>query len=66
MYKTKMIKVYLTSFQLGIFSLIVNLLVLGLKPLSTVAQEPNSADNNQQAANNASVTIEPEILSEIN
>ena len=66
MYKTKMVKVDLSRVPVCIFSLIVNLLVLGIQPLSTVAQDSESQPNNQQAANNAPTTIEPEILSEIN
>ena len=66
MYKTKMIKVYLPSFQLCIFSLIINLLVSGIQPLRTIAQDSSSLTDTQQAANNAPTTIEPEILSEIN
>ncbi|MDJ0588577.1 MAG: pre-peptidase C-terminal domain-containing protein [Pleurocapsa sp. MO_226.B13] len=66
MYKTKMVKVDLPRVPVCIFSLIVNLLVLGIQPLSTVAQDSESQPNNQQAANNAPTTIEPEILSEIN
>ena len=66
MYKTKMIKVYLPSFQLCIFSLIINLLVSGIQPLRTVAQDSTPVTNTKQAANNTPTTIEPEILSEIN
>ena len=66
MYKTKMIKVYLPSFQLCIFSLIVNLLVQGIQPLHTAALDSVPSSNTKQAKNNASATIEPEILSEIN
>ncbi len=66
MYKTKMVKVDLPRVPVCIFSLIVNLLVLGIQPLSAVAQDLESQPNNQQAANNAPTTIEPEILSEIN
>jgi len=61
-----MIKVCLPSFQLCIFSLIVNPLVLGIQPLRTVAQNSSFSTDTRQATGIAPVTIEPEILSEIN
>ena len=49
MYKTKMIKVYISSFKLCIFSLIINLLVLGIqipralaKPNEVIAENAES------------------------
>ena len=64
MYKTKMVKIYL-PIPVCLFSLIVNLLFLGIQPFRAIAQS-ESDPNTEQAANNAPVTIEPEILSEIN
>ena len=66
MYKTKMTKVYRASFQFCISIAIANLIVLGIKPVSTIAQGSISSTDIKQAANNATETIEPEILSEIN
>ncbi len=70
MYKTKMIKVYISSFQLCIFSLIINLLVLGIqtpralsKPNQVIAENPESQP---VEANTAQTALEPAILSEIN
>ncbi len=67
--KTEMIKVYFPGWQLWIFSLTINLLVLAVQPRSAFAQaEILSQSDSQQAANTStsSTALEPEILSEIN
>ena len=63
MYKTKMVKVYLPGFRLCIFSLTVNLLVLGMQPLTALA---NRADESAANPTVSPTALEPEILSEIN
>jgi hypothetical protein len=68
--KTEMIKVYFPSWQLWIFSLMINLLVLAVQPRSALSQAQPSQSASQQAANtstsNTATALEPEILSEIN
>ncbi len=62
MYGTKMVKVYLFGFRLCIFSLMVNLLVAAIEPVTTLANQANES----QAASRSPTALEPEILSEIN
>ena len=64
MYRTKMVKVYLFGFRLCIFSLMVNLLIVAMRPVTALANQANEP----QAANPSisPAALEPEILSEIN
>jgi hypothetical protein len=64
--KTKMIKVCFPGWQLGIFSITINLLVLAIQPRSTLAQTKTNQANPETVANIAIADLEPEILSEIN
>lgn len=64
--KTKMIKVSFPGWQLGIFSITINLLVLAIQPRLTLAQTKTNPANPQTASNTAIADLEPEILSEIN
>ena len=66
MYKTKMVKVCLSSFSLCIFSLVINLVVVDIATLRAIAQDSASQPDRQKAANTVKTTLEPEILSEIN
>jgi chemotaxis protein histidine kinase CheA len=66
MYKTKMVKVCLSSFSLCIFSLLINLVVLDMATLRAIAQDSASELDRDKAANTVKTTLEPEILSEIN
>ncbi|MEY2831508.1 MAG: hypothetical protein RLZZ574_766, partial [Cyanobacteriota bacterium] len=64
--KTKMIKISFPGWQLGIFSITINLLVLAIQPRLTLAQTKKNPANPQTASNTAIADLEPEILSEIN
>lgn len=64
--KTKMIKISFSGWQLGIFSITINLLVLAIQPRLTFAQTKTNPANPQTASNTAIADLEPEILSEIN
>jgi hypothetical protein len=64
--KTKMIKVSFPGWQLGIFSITINLLVLAIQPRLTLAQTKTNQANPETVANIAIADLEPEILSEIN
>jgi Bacterial pre-peptidase C-terminal domain len=64
--KTKIIKVSFPGWQLGIFSITINLLVLAIQPRLTLAQTKTNPANSQTASNTAIANLEPEILSEIN
>ena len=64
--KIKMIKIYFPGWQLGIFSITINLLVLAIQPRLTLAQTKTNPANPQTASNTAIADLEPEILSEIN
>jgi hypothetical protein len=64
--KTKMIQVCFPGWQLGIFSVMINLLVLAIQPRFTLAQTKTNPANPQTASNTAIADLEPEILSEIN
>jgi hypothetical protein len=64
--KTKMIKISFPGWQLGIFSITINLLVLAIQPRLTLAQTKTNPANPQTASNTAIADLEPEILSEIN
>ena len=66
MYKTEMIKVYIPSFKLCIFSLIINCLVLGLPNPRLNAQNLAAQQINKQENNTDQTVLEPAILSEIN
>jgi Bacterial pre-peptidase C-terminal domain len=66
MYKTKMVKVCLSSFSLCIFSLLINLVVLDMATLRAIAEDSASELDRDKAANTVKTTLEPEILSEIN
>lgn len=61
-----MIKIYFPGWQLGIFSITINLLVLAIQPRLTLAQTKTNPANPQTASNTAIADLEPEILSEIN
>ncbi|MGD1919219.1 MAG: pre-peptidase C-terminal domain-containing protein [Pleurocapsa sp.] len=61
-----MVKVYLPSFAICTLSLTVNLLVLGIYPLRTIAQESVLQTNDQPADKVDPIDVEPEILAEIN
>jgi hypothetical protein len=65
-YKTKMVKVYLSSFSLCIFSLVINLVVLDILTPRAIAQESASQPDRKMAANTVKTALEPEILLEIN
>lgn len=66
MYETKMVKFYLPNVQLCIFSLIINLLVVGIQTPSAIAEKSTPQSERKQAANKVRTALEPEILSEIN
>ena len=68
MHKTKMVKTYLPSLQICTFSLLANLLVLGIYPFLTMAQDPPPKSQEQAAnpTNNIAQDLAPEILAEIN
>ena len=63
MYKTEMIKVYIPSFKLCIFSLIINLLVLGIQTPRAIAQ---NSESRPTEANTTQTGLETAILLEIN
>ncbi|BAZ43185.1 putative membrane protein [Chondrocystis sp. NIES-4102] len=64
-YKTKIVKVCLSSFSLGIFSLFINVVVLNIQ-IRAIAQDSASSPDRDKAVNTVKTTIEPAILSEIN
>ena len=67
MRKTKMIKVHFSGWQIWIFSLTVNLLVLAMQPWLALAQGNTDRQNHLQTATKTEMKdLEPEILSEIN
>jgi hypothetical protein len=66
MYKTEMVKIYVSKFSLCIFGLVINLVVLDILAPRAIAQDSASQPDREIAANTVQTALEPEILSEIN